>query len=457
MSGQFPFGFTPGGSDDPDRPGPGGFDMSQLGAALESLGRMMQAGSSEGAVNWEMATQLARQTVAAEADPTPGTAAREEVAAAVRLAEMWLDERTTFPAATATARAWSRAEWVQATVPAWHGIIDPIAEQVQQTATTMLPGGIGGLTDQGLPPELRAMLPEGIPADLGALAAPLMGMMRQMASAMFSSQAGQGLGSLAKEVLGATDIGIPLTSDGVPTLLPTNVAAFGADLGVQADQVMLFLALRESAHQRLFSHVPWLRSRLQGAVEAYARGISVDADRITDAMTGIDPTRPEALQEVLASGVFEPQDTPEQEAAKARLETLLALVEGWVDAVTMEACGQRLPTAVHLAETMRRRRAAGGPAEKTFATLVGLEMRPRRLREASVFWQEVARRTDEVGRDALWQHPDLLPTAEDLDDVNGFMKRSRIGLPSELTAADEAILSGRDPGEPTDPEADPPQ
>ena len=58
---------------------------------------------------------------------------------------------------------------------------------------------------------------------------------------------------------------------------------------------------------------------------------------------------------------------------------------------------------------MRRRRAAGGPAESAFATLVGLELRPRRLREAAAMWQAV---TDAVGaeaRDALWAHPDLVP------------------------------------------------
>jgi hypothetical protein len=72
---------------------------------------------------------------------------------------------------------------------------------------------------------------------------------------------------------------------------------------------------------------------------------------------------------------------------------------------------------------VRRRRAAGGPAESAFATLVGLELRPRRLREAAALWQRL---TDEVGaerRDELWSHPDLVPAPEDIDDPSSLIAR----------------------------------
>jgi hypothetical protein len=76
----------------------------------------------------------------------------------------------------------------------------------------------------------------------------------------------------------------------------------------------------------------------------------------------------------------------------------------------------RLPHAAALRETVRRRRASGGPAEQTFATLVGLELRPRRLREAAALWALIAQQRGIEGRDALWAHPDLLPGSADLDD-----------------------------------------
>jgi putative hydrolase len=226
------------------------------------------------------------------------------------------------------------------------------------------------------------------------------------------------------------------------------VAAFGAGLSVDDDEVRLFLALREAAHQRLFGHVPWLRSRLLGAVEDYARGIKVDASALRDAAAQIDPSNIEALSEALSgAALFQPEDTPEQKAALARLETVLALVEGWVATVVTAAAKDRLPHSDALAEAIRRRRATGGPAERTFATLVGLELRPRRLREAALIWQGLTEARGIAGRDAIWAHPDLLPTADDFDDPEAFAHgRPELDI-SDLdsgTTADDTGGEGQD-------------
>src|SRR5258706_604217 len=126
--------------------------------------------------------------------------------------------------------------------------------------------------------------------------------------------------ALADEVVSSTDVGLPLGPEGTAALLPAGVAAFGAGLSVDLDEVRLFLALREAAHHRLFGHVPWLRSRLLGAVEDYARGIKVDANALREAMPQIDPANPEALNEALAgAALFQPEDTEQQKAALARL------------------------------------------------------------------------------------------------------------------------------------------
>jgi putative hydrolase len=274
------------------------------------------------------------------------------------------------------------------------------------------------------PAELAADLPPEMQALLGGLggAGGLGGMMRQIGGMMVGGQTGAAVGALAEEVVSSTDVGLPLGPAGTAALLPAGVAAFGAGLSVDQDEIRLFLALREAAHHRLFGHVPWLRSRLLGAVEDYARGIKVDTSALRDAMPQIDPANPEAINEVLSgAALFQPEDTPEQKAALARLETVLALVEGWVSTVVAAAAGDRLPQAVALAEAIRRRRATGGPAERTFATLVGLELRPRRLREAAAIWQSLTSERGVAGRDKVWAHPDLLPTAEDFDDPEGFL------------------------------------
>lgn len=435
MSGNIPFGFQPPGSGDDDKNNPlAGFDLSNLGSALESLGRMLQSGG-DGAVNWDMARQIARSSEPQKSDPGVTDGERAAVTEAVGLANVWLDQESSFAASNAAAIAWSRGDWVDGTIPAWQRMVTPIAEQVTGTMSGLMAG-------QGLPEGLPGVDPEQMKAMMG----PLAGVAQQLGSAMFANQIGQGLGMLSGEVLSASDIGIPLTPDGRPTLLPANVNAFADGLDVPRQEVLLFLALRECAHQRLFTHIPWLRSRLEDAVAAYARGIQVDMSQMEEMFGNIDPSNPASINEVMGGGeMFQLKQTPEQEAALARLETLLALVEGWVDHSVSAAVADRLPALPQLTEAMRRRRAAGGPAEKTFASLVGLELRPRRLREAAQFWSRVQADGDSAERDRYWDHPDLLPTAEDLDDLDGFFQRSgaqEIEMPSGPASTIEDTQGG---------------
>ncbi|MDX6219675.1 MAG: hypothetical protein QOJ48_1356, partial [Frankiales bacterium] len=319
-----------------------------------------------GPVNWDLAREVAESAARAEDRPVTPEETRE-VAEAGRLADHWLDPTTTLPASGTEQAAWTRLGWLTSTLQSWRQLVDPVAGRVTAAMGEALEKGLSG---EALPPEIAGMLANAGPN-------PLAGVMQQVGGLVFGAQVGQALGTLAGEVLSTTEVGIPL---GKSALLPVNVAAFADGLGVPLDEVRLYLALREAAHQRLFAHVPWLRAHLLGAVEAYAKGIAVDVPRLEEIVGGLDPSNPMAIQEALTDGMFNPEQTPAQTAALTRLETALALVEGWVDAVAGEAAAAHLKSAAALRETVRRRRAGGGPAEQTFSTLVGLELRPRRLR-----------------------------------------------------------------------------
>jgi hypothetical protein len=69
---------------------------------------------------------------------------------------------------------------------------------------------------------------------------------------------------------------------------------------------------------------------------------------------------------------------------------------------------------------------------------VGLELRPRRLREAATLWAALKDERGIAGRDAIWQHPDLLPTAGDLDDPQGFSGRRKLAEAGD-TEVDDAL------------------
>ena len=142
---------------------------------------------------------------------------------------------------------------------------------------------------------------------------------------------------------------------------------------------------------------------------------------------GFDPENPEEIRIALESGAFLAETSQEQQQALERIETNLALIEGWVDAVTTEAA-KRLPKGEAIREAIRRRRATGGPAERTFQTLVGLSLRPKRMREASELWQKIGAAVGNEKRDSLWDHPDLLPTDKDIDEPEKFVARLKADL-----------------------------
>lgn len=393
---------------------------------LNQLQQLLSSATGGGPVNWELARQVALSQLsgaiqgpapttgfgppgvavvpgaeAGGARPAPGDppvtpADRAAVTDALRLADLWLESTSALPSGIRTTAAWTRADWVSQTLDVWRKLCDPVAARM-----------VGAMGD---------LIPEEARAQLG----PMQAMVTTIGGALFGGQLGQALGSLAAEVLSAGDIGLPLGPAGTAALIPANIAAYGEGLEISEEEVRLYVALREAAHQRLFQHVPWLRGHVLTAVETYAAGIRVDREAIEEAMRGFDPMNPESMQELQIEGIFTPEDTPAQKSALARLETALALVEGWVCHVVDASGAQRLPNVVRLSEAFRRRRAAGGPAEQTFAALVGLELRPRRLREAATLWSALTEHRGIEGRDGIWGHPDLLPGEEDFADPVAF-------------------------------------
>ena len=386
-----PFGFAlPGGSD-----GPNPNDPAQVQAFLAQIQQML-ANPGTGPVNWDLARQIAQSQL--KEDPEVATPARAAVEEALRLADLWLEPESSLPSGIRSVEAWRRADWLMNTLDVWKKLCDPVAASMTNA--------------------MGDLVPEQMRSQLG----PMSAMLSSVGGAVFGGQLGTALGSLAAEVLSAGDIGLPLGPAGTAALIPANITAYGEGLEIAEDQLRLYAALREAAHQRLFGHVPWLRAHLLNAVETYARGITVDREAIEEAVGRMDPNDPESVREVQIEGIFNSDDSPAQKSALLRLETALALVEGWVSHIVERASADRLPDAARLAETFRRRRAAGGPAEQTFAALVGLELRPRRLREATALWAALAEHRGVAGRDALWGHPDLLPNDDDFADPEAFAR-----------------------------------
>ena len=411
-------------------------DPQMLAMVMGQVQAMFSAPQGDTAVNAVLATDIARKAVAAEGDELASPADQRAAAEAVQVAGMWLDAVTDLTAPGLQGTAWSRAEWVEATMPVWTDLVEPVAAGVTDAVTTALGSQLGELA------ELQELGETGLPPGMLEQAGP---MLRRMHGSMFSMQLGQGTGTLAGEVLTGCEVSLPLVPAPTVVLMPAAVRAFAEGLEVDEPQARLYLAVREVARVRLFEAVPWLAPALLAAVRDYAADIRIDTGAIEEAVRSIDPADAEAVQQAVQGRMFAPQHSPAQRAALDRLETLLALVEGWVDVVADRAARTHLPQADALGEAVRRRRATGGPAEKAFGALVGLELRPRRLRDAANLFAALEAAGGPGARDAAWRHPDLAPGTADLDDPLGYVDRTSRPATDAMDAELDRLLSGEDP------------
>lgn len=382
-------------------------------AMLSQMMRQLQGAftGSGDSISWDAATQQALHIANEDAQPITEHQ-REELRAAFTLANLWLGESTAVSELSDAPRAITRGEWVEQTLPVWQELAEPVATSIADALTQALR--------------------EQVPEEMQELVQSAGRMLRTLGGSLFAAQLGQVVGNLAKEVASGGDVGIPLMPAGVAATLPQNFADRGESLEIPQDQLALYITTRELAHARLFRHAKWLRLHVISQVTDFARGIHVDTSMIEELASRFDPNDTDELRRAIESGQLLPERTPTQNAALSRLENLLALIEGWVDVVTQDATS-RLPSADRIAEAVRRRRAVGGPAERALGGLVGLELRPRRMREAAAMWRAVTDAVGIAGRDALWDYPDMMPSSEDIDD------------PAALVARLQALASGEAP------------
>jgi len=412
-----------------------GIDSGALAGAksfLESMGGA-KTGSAQNLITVAALRDIAKKIITAKGDLPVGTADQQRFNQSLEIANTWLDTEILFPSiATSTQSAWAKREWLDESVSGWQELIEPLAvgmadalANVISSSTSSLPIEFTGETNQ-------------TPEQQGAMKAMLARLLRGFMGTLIATQLGQGIGLLANSITGANDVAIPLLkADSGSHLIPQNVNEWADGLGIDLEQVTIYLSLREAAAARLFANTTWLNSYLKDVIISYGKGITIDVDSITrqaeQAMSSgeIDINNPESINLALNAGLFTPQQTPAQELALTKLEMALALIEGWIDHVISEVAGDRIPAFNALIENSRRRRATNSPMQQLFANLLGVEVSPRKMREASAFWSEVKIIKGSDGRDKCWDDPAFLPMPDDLTDVKAFL--NSVTVPDDLS------------------------
>jgi len=435
-----PFGFSPDSSDDAEKNnGDGSVDFAAMMQKMqqeiqEQFSKLGMTGPGFAPSSEVLPKNIVRDTakkfVTAKGSAPIGADDVSKVNEAFAIAELWLNEATFFPQSTSIGNSsLARTDWVDSTLSGWQSCVEPLALGLTSAISELLNDSAGENLEALAESQMQ------IPVEMIAT------LLRSFIGTLMATQLGQSIGGLAGTAVGIHDVGLPLVNPVYPALVPENINEWARDLDIPIDEVRIFHALRESAGARLFAHNPWLVSYIKSAISEYARGIQIDIDAIQNqaqelfeasatSSVDFDPTNPESFTMALNEGIFTPEETPTQREALIKLETVLALVDGWSEAIVALAAGDRLPNILALQETLRRRRATSAPTQQLFSNLFGLQVSPRLTREASTFWKSVGTLRSVEERDQIWSG--ILPTSEDLLTPENFLLSMEI--PDDLSS-----------------------
>lgn len=392
----------------------------------------MMMNSSSGPVNWTLAESLARSGAWTASDTPVSAATGVQLRQALTTADLWLDTVTTLDPARGTRHVWRRSDWVDGTIDAWKTIVEPVANAISKELTDAVESSLAAADDPMI---------AGIADAISSRS-----LFSQLAAQLVGAQVGNALSKMAQSALGLSDAGMPMTSSQDTALVAVNVDAFAEGFDIPLDEVRQFVAVREAARARLFASVGWLRTRILEIISNYCEHTKVSVvglERMMDQAGLDDPTQIESVSHALGIHIDHGASDAQDEAIDA-LQTLFALIEGWVEVVTVEAARPFLPHVEELNEILRRRRIADNPIDTMLRELIGVGLQPGNIAEATRLWRTIMRDHDLATRDAQWTHPDLAPTREDLDDPEGFSQRRARRAESEahIDAALESLLDG---------------
>ncbi len=287
---------------------------------------------------------------------------------------------------------------------------------------------------------------------------PLAGPLRSVSGLLLGVQVGALAGMLSQRVLGQYDLAL-LDASVKPRLLllAPNLAQASRALGVDRDELVLWVSIHEITHAVQFAGAPWLRDHLGGMLRELIEGMQVtmsgdstEEDEGTNGAAGrrggwtgslpslgkladVGELR-EMVERARRGELLRLTLGEDRWALVERMQAAMSLIEGHAEH-TMDAVGaEALPSLPRLRAAMTRRRESRGLPWRVLERLLGLELKMRQYRLGREFCDAVV---DAGGTKALalaWNGPEALPSPAELEDPSSWMVRVA-GAPPRASAA----------------------
>ena len=267
-------------------------------------------------------------------------------------------------------------------------------------------------------------VPEGLEGD--PTAAWMKGLIASISPLIAGVMTGTLVGRLAARSLGTYDLPIPRSDDSLLVVAP-NVADFGSEWNLPADDLRLWVCLHETVHHAVLG-VPHVRAALTDLLTRHAGAFRNDPSSLRELVGDLDPMAgPEALVEL--QQVINPElvlgavRSPEQEALLPRLEALVAVVIGYSDHLMDEIGGRLVTNYPMLTEALRRRRVQTDDADRFIERILGLNLTQEQVDRGTAFVAGVVDRAGDDGLRRLWADERHLPTPSEVDAPGLWLAR----------------------------------
>src|SRR5919199_1477153 len=236
----------------------------------------------------------------------------------------------------------------------------------------------------------------------GAFAGPL----RAVTGATLAAESGLVIGYLSQRVLGQYEVSL-LDLEQPPRLLfvEPNLGKAIHELSVDRDSFLGWIVLHELTHVFEFSGVAWLRAHLAGLMRDYMRTVEVRFERGAAGGLPSLPDPGQIVQQFREGGLVALVQTREQRRLMTRIQSTMAVIEGYSEHV-MDAVGARvLPAYAGLREAMERRRRSRSYPERVLQRLLGFDLKMRQYEEGKAFCDGVVERGGIDTLNRVWDGP----------------------------------------------------
>jgi len=422
----------------PGSGGGGDFMERMLGDLLGLMGSTTAGGSNQIDLARSLALSVA---TGGEPEGNVDPLARIELEGLARVAELHISELTGLPVnptgAPVEIMTVGPGAWAWQTLEDWRFLLeamsapagpqpdagahadDPADGQQPPAGETIAEPGLG-LADLGPSPEPW----EGNePPGPEQLVARFMSTMGPMLTAM---QLGSAVGHLARTVLGPYEVPIPRPPSRL-LIIPQNVDRFANDWSLPLDQVRLWVCLRELTAHSVLTRTN-VATRFRELLQNVVRAVAEDSAGVMDRLGGLDPTDPEALQNLLGDpeSLMGSDPSPARVQAGKELEAATAALLGYVEHVLDRAASRLLGGRTALTEAWRRRQHDRERADRSAELLFGLDLGPTQVERGVGFVRGVLDRAGEDGLATLWSGGNTLPTPPELEAPGLWLERVRL-------------------------------